>query len=108
MASDPEKLRQVPLFTLLDDDEIAAYTSQVELKTFAPRQRIYKAGDAGGRGYIVVSGGVRVTTVDEDQQEVVVDEPAVGEFFGFASMLDQTPHQTSAVAAVEAVCIEVD
>jgi hypothetical protein len=44
----------------------------------------------------------------EDQQEVVVDEPAVGEFFGFASMLDQTPHQTSAMAAGEAVCIEVD
>jgi uncharacterized membrane protein len=108
MASDPEKLRQVPLFTLLDDDEIAVLASQVELKTFAPRQRIYKAGDAGGRGYIVVSGGVRVTTVDEDQQEVVVGEPAVGEFFGFASMLDQTPHQTNAVAAGEAVCIEVD
>jgi uncharacterized membrane protein len=108
MASDPEKLRQVPLFTLLDDEEIAVLASQVELKTFAPRQRIYKAGDAGGRGYIVVSGGVRVTTVDEDQQEIVVDEPAVGEFFGFASMLDQTPHETNAVAAVEAVCIEVD
>jgi uncharacterized membrane protein len=56
----------------------------------------------------VVSGAVRVTTVDEDHQEVVVDEPAVGEFFGFASMLDQTPHQTSAMAAEGAVCIEVD
>jgi CRP/FNR family cyclic AMP-dependent transcriptional regulator len=51
---------------------------------------------------------VRVTSVDVDQQEVVVDQPAVGEFFGFASMLDQTPHQTSAMAAEEAVCIEVD
>jgi uncharacterized membrane protein len=80
----------------------------VELQTFAPRQRIYRAGETGGRGYIVVSGAVRVTTVDEDQQEVVVDEPVVGEFFGFASMLDQTPHQTSAVAAEETVCIEVD
>jgi uncharacterized membrane protein len=108
MACNPETLRQVPLFALLDDDETAVLASQVDLQTFAPRHRIYKAGDAGGRGYIVVSGAVRVTTVDEDQQEVVVDEPSVGEFFGFASMLDQTPHQTSAVAAGEAVCIEVD
>ena len=108
MACDPGTLRQVPLFALLDDDELAVLASQVELKKFPPRQRIYKAGDSGGRGYIVVSGAVRVTTVDEDQQEVVVDEPAVGEFFGFASMLDQTPHQTSAMAAEEAVCIEVD
>ena len=29
----------------------------------------------------------RVTTVDEDQQEVVVDQPSPGEFFGFAPML---------------------
>ena len=108
MACNPETLRQVPLFALLDDDEMAVLASQVEIQTFAPRHRIYRAGEAGGRGYIVVSGGVRVTTVDEDQQEVVVDQPAVGEFFGFASMLDQTPHQTSAVAAEAAVCIEVD
>ena len=32
----------------------------------------------------------------------------MGEFFGFASMLEQTPHQTSAMAVEEAVCIEVD
>ena len=51
---------------------------------------------------------VRVTTVDEDQQEVIVDQPAQGEFFGFASMLDQTPHQTEAVAVEESVCLEVD
>ena len=108
MACDPATLRHVPLFTLLDDDEMAVLASQVELQTFAPRQRIYKAGEPGGRGYIVASGSVRVTTVDNDQQEVVVDQPAVGEFFGFASMLDQTPHQTSAVSAEETVCIEVD
>jgi uncharacterized membrane protein len=108
MACDPNTLRQVPLFTLLDDDEIAVLAGQVDLQTFAPRQRIYKAGEAGGRGYIVVSGEVRVSTVDEDQQEVVVDAPGAGEFFGFASMLDQTPHQTSAEAAAETVCIEVD
>ena len=36
-----------------------------------------------------------------------VDEPASGEFFGFASMLDQTPHQTSVIALEETVCLEV-
>jgi len=55
----------------------------------------------------MVCGKVRVTTVDEDQQEVVVDEPAHGEFFGFASMLEQTPHQTNATAVEETQCLEV-
>jgi CRP/FNR family transcriptional regulator, cyclic AMP receptor protein len=54
---------------------------------------------------VVVSGLVQVTTVDENQQEVTVARPAAGEFFGFASMLDQTPHQTSAIALEETVCL---
>ncbi len=108
MACSPEILRRIPLFALLDDEETAVLAGQVEVKTFTPRQRIWKIGDQGGRAYVLVSGVVRVTTVDEDQQEVVVDQPAEGEFFGFASMLDQTPHQTDAVAVEESVCLEVD
>jgi len=108
MPCDPQVLKQVPLFALLDDDEAAVLAGQVELRKFAPRQRIYKIGEAGGRAYIVVEGKVRITTIDDDHQEVVVDEPVSGEFFGFASMLDETPHQTDAVAVDEVNCIEVD
>ena len=108
MACNPEILRRIPLFALLDDEETAVLAAQVEVKTFTQRQRIWKIGDQGGRAYVLVSGVVRVTTVDEDQQEVVVDQPAEGEFFGFASMLDQTPHQTDAIAVEESVCLEVD
>jgi CRP/FNR family transcriptional regulator, cyclic AMP receptor protein len=108
MACNPEVLKHVPLFALLDEDETAVLASQVELKTFAPRQRIYKMGDSGGQAYVMVSGSVRITTVDQEGMEVVVDEPAHGEFFGFASMLEGTAHQTTAIALEEAVCLEVD
>jgi CRP/FNR family cyclic AMP-dependent transcriptional regulator len=108
MSCDAAALRNVPLFALLDDDELAVLSAQVDLKHFAPRQRIYKQGEPGGRAYILVSGRVSVTTVDEDQQEVVVSEPMAGEFFGFASMFEETPHHTSATALEETVCIEAD
>ncbi|HVO57766.1 MAG TPA: DUF1003 domain-containing protein [Dongiaceae bacterium] len=108
MACDAGELKYVPLFALLDDEEAAVLASQVEIKHFAPRQRIYKIGDTDGHAYVMVSGKVRVTTVDEDHQEVIVDEPCHGEFFGFASMLEQTPHQTNAIAVEDTVCIEVD
>src|SRR6266852_1534106 len=108
MACSPAILKRVPLFALLDEEETAVLAGQVEIKTFTPRQRIWKIGDPGGQAYVMVSGTVRVTTVDQDHQEVVVDQPAEGEFFGFASMLEQTPHQTEAVALEETVCLEVD
>src|SRR6266699_3525457 len=107
MACNPEALKHVPLFALLDEEETAVLAGQVGLKKFAPRQRIYKMGEASGQAYVMVSGKVRVTTLDQDQQEVIVDEPSHGEFFGFASMLDQTPHQTSAIALEETECLEV-
>jgi CRP/FNR family transcriptional regulator, cyclic AMP receptor protein len=107
MACQPEVLKSVPLFSLLDDDETAVLAAQVEVKTFAARERVYKKGDPGGQAYVMLSGRVRVTTVDEDQQEVVVDEPTRGEFFGFASMLERTPHQTTAIALEESSCLEI-
>ncbi|WP_348264598.1 DUF1003 domain-containing protein [Telmatobacter sp. DSM 110680] len=106
MSCKPELLKNVPLFSLLDDDETAVLASHVEAKAFAARQRIYKAGDPG-MAYVIVSGSVRVTTVDEDAQEVTVDEPTKGDFFGFASMLEQTPHQTNAMALEDSECLEV-
>ncbi len=108
MACQPHELRHIPLFALLDDDELAVLAAQVELRTFAPRQRIYKMGDPSRAAYVLISGTVTVSTVDEDHQEVVVDEPLHGDFFGLASMLEQTPHQTSATAQEESSCLELD
>jgi len=107
MTCNPDMLKGVPLFALLDTEETAVLAAQVELKQFAARERIYKSGQAGGQAYVLLSGSVRVTTVDDDQQEVTVDEPAVGEFFGFASMLEQSDHHTSAIALEQTSCIEV-
>jgi CRP/FNR family transcriptional regulator, cyclic AMP receptor protein len=107
MPCAPEELKHVPLFSLLDDDELGVLAAQVDVKTFAPRQRIYKTGDPGRHAYILMSGNVQLTIVDDDHQEVLVDQPGHGQFFGFASMLDQNPHQTSAMAIEETVCVEI-
>jgi CRP/FNR family cyclic AMP-dependent transcriptional regulator len=105
MTCKAEDLRQIPLFALLDDDEMAVLAAQVEIKKFAPRQRIYKIGEPGK--HVMMSGIVRVTTVDQDHQEVLVDEPGHGDFFGFASMLEDSPHQTTALAMEETTCLEI-
>jgi len=60
MKCEPALLKSVPLFSLLDDDEASVLCGQVEVKTFAPRQRIYKAGEPGANAYVVVSGNVRI------------------------------------------------
>ena len=107
MPCDTGVLKKITLFSLLDEDEMAVLASQVEVKTFPARARIYKIGDAAPQAYVLITGKVRVTTLDEDHQEVVVDEPGEMDFFGFASMLQQAPHQTQAHAVEESTCLEV-
>ncbi|MGA8108454.1 MAG: DUF1003 domain-containing protein [Acidobacteriaceae bacterium] len=107
MPCQPDELRHVPLFELLDDDEAAILAAQVETRKFAARQRIFKAGDPPSQAYIVMTGKVQVSTMDEDHQEVVVDEPTHGDFFGFASMLQESEHQTTAMALEDTTCLEI-
>jgi CRP/FNR family transcriptional regulator, cyclic AMP receptor protein len=108
MACNPQSLKNVALFALLDDDELAVLAAQVERKEFAAPQRIYKLGDPGEKAYVMVSGKVRITTVDQDHQEVVLSEPVAGEMFGLASMLEESVHQTTAEVIESTVCIEID
>jgi CRP/FNR family cyclic AMP-dependent transcriptional regulator len=108
MSCNPQELRHIPLFSLLDDDELNVLADHVELREFAERQRIYKAGEASTGAYVVLTGSVNVTIVDADGQEVIVDAPHHGEIFGFASMLEGTLHQTTAVATEPTTCLEVD
>lgn len=107
MPCDAEELRHVPLFELLDEDELAVLASQVDLRHFAARQRIFRIGETAANAYVLMSGNVRVSMIDEDQQEVLLDEPAHGGLFGFASMIDETPHQANAMAMDESVCLEL-
>jgi CRP/FNR family cyclic AMP-dependent transcriptional regulator len=108
MSCHSDELRQVPLFSLLDDDELAILAGQVELRDFAANQRIYKAGDPHGPAYVMLSGSVNVTLIDEDGQEVIFSQPHHGDFFGFASMLEGSAHQTTAIATEPTSCIEID
>jgi uncharacterized membrane protein len=107
MPCDPDELRHVPLFELLNDEQAQFLCARVEIRKFAARQRIFKEGDAPLHGYVMMSGSVRVTTTDEDKQEVLVDEPGHGDFFGFASMIQNANHLTSAMAMEDTVCLEV-
>ena len=108
MPCNAEELKHVPMFQLLDDDELAILAAQVDMRQFAARQRIFKIGDPPDKAYLLMTGSVRVSIIDEDQQEVVVDEPEHGGVFGFASMLDETPHQANAMAMEQSTCVEVD
>jgi CRP/FNR family cyclic AMP-dependent transcriptional regulator len=108
MPYNTQELRHVALFSLLDEEELRILAQQVEVRDFAEKQRIYKAGEKTGRAFVVMSGAVEVTLVDKDGQDVVFATPSHGDVFGLASMLEDTAHQTTAIATEPTTCLEVD
>jgi CRP/FNR family cyclic AMP-dependent transcriptional regulator len=108
MPCHSDELRHTPLFSRLDPDELAILAQQVDIRDFAANQRIYKIGDPYGAAYVMLSGAVLVTLIDEDGQEVIFSQPKHGDVFGFASMLEASPHLTTAIATEPSTCIEID
>src|SRR5262245_31376666 len=107
MPCDPSVFEGIPIFSLLDADERPLLAEQVDLRSLAARQRIYRACDPGDKAYVLLKGQVKVVLIDDDNQEVVIDAPGIGEIFGLASMLSASPHRTSALALEETSAIEV-
>ena len=56
MACNPEVLKQVPLFALLDEEELAVLAGQIGLTRFSARQRIYKRGEPATRATLYSLG----------------------------------------------------
>ena len=105
---DLEIFDDVPLFSLLDNDERLVLAQQVSIRSFAKGEMIFKAGDPGGYAYLVQHGLVNVTITDLSSEVITIDEVEPGGLVGMSSLLAESFHLTSAVAVEDTDAIEID
>jgi diguanylate cyclase len=76
-------------------------------KSFAAGEEIFRMGDEGRNAYMIESGEVEISNIQNDQ-EVVIATLKVGEIFGEMSMVDDAPRSASARASkdTEAIVIQ--
>ena len=108
MATTVELLAEVPLFALLDDQERAILAERVEQVEFVDGKVIFSVGDPGDSLYIVTSGEVQLSVKTKTGEEMFLENPGPGDFFGEISLLDQGPRTATARAKGEVKAIEVD
>jgi uncharacterized membrane protein len=101
-------LAEVSLFALLDDQERALLAERVETVKFAEGAVIFNVGDPGDSMYIVTSGEVQLSVKTKTGEEMFLESPGAGEFFGEISLLDEGPRTATARAKSPVVAIEVD
>jgi CRP/FNR family transcriptional regulator, cyclic AMP receptor protein len=95
-------LKQVPLFSFMDDDEVAGIRAIMDSTTYAPGKVIIREGEPGDHFFVVVQGQVQFLVLDAGGREIMVDQVGPGGFFGELSMLTGEP-RSARVKAIDKV-----
>ena len=94
------ELRDVPLFSEMDEQEVAGIRSIMEELKFKPGQVIIREGEMGDLFYVITEGHAEVLIRDANGSDVILHEAGPGDFFGELSMLTSEP-RSARVRAVE-------
>lgn len=108
MTTTAALLAEVPLFALLDDQERALLAERVDRVEFGEGIVIFNVGDPGDSMYIVTSGEVQLSVKTKTGEEMFLEAPGPGDFFGEISLLDVGPRTATARTKTAVSAIEVD
>jgi uncharacterized membrane protein len=105
---DYELLREIPLFELLDEQELSSLAAQMEQRAYITGQLVYAVGDPGGVMYIVQSGRVEVFIRDRNHERVRITVCEPGDIFGEVALLANDERHTNAKALEDTTVLIVD
>jgi len=103
-----EMLADVPLFALLDEQERALLAERVDRVEFGEGKVIFNVGDPGDSMFIVTQGEVALSIKTKTGEEMFLESPGQGDFFGEISLLDEGPRTATARAKTHVTAIEID
>jgi CRP/FNR family cyclic AMP-dependent transcriptional regulator len=108
MPANAAFLKDIQLFAPMDDQERTALAAIMDEVTFAPGQQLFHERDKGGICYVLRSGRVELSVLDENGEKLIVDVLEPGELCGELSLLDGGDRSTTAQAltTVEALVLE--
>jgi CRP/FNR family cyclic AMP-dependent transcriptional regulator len=83
----PTVLEQVPLFSGLSEQELAAVERQAVRKRYKRKTVIIEHGDLANTLYFMLSGKVKIYVMGEDGKEIVFRERGPGSYLGELALL---------------------
>ena len=88
MSAETSLLAEVPLFTLLDDEERAALAAHLDVVRFPAEHVIFHYGEPGDSMLIVRAGAAELSFKNDSGEKIVLEEVGPGDFFGELAFLD--------------------
>jgi CRP/FNR family transcriptional regulator, cyclic AMP receptor protein len=94
------ELQEIPLFSEMDEQEVAGIRALMEEMKFKPGQVIIREGETGDLFYVITQGYAEILVRDAGGSDIVLHKAGPGDFFGELSMLTNEP-RSARVRAVE-------
>jgi CRP/FNR family transcriptional regulator len=91
-----DDVRAFPLFSHISDADVANLGGELQLRTYAPRQRIFEMGDPAIGLYFIKSGKVKIFRVSREGAEQVLGVFQDGEEFAIAAVFHGGSYPASA------------
>ena len=103
-----ESLTDIELFAFLDEEERAILAEMVDAESPAAGTLLFRAGEPGDAMYVVKSGAVELSVVDNVGQKIVLSVVTPGDVFGELSLLDGGARTATAVVVEDCELIVLD
>src|ERR1051326_1266019 len=108
MSTTVAMISEVPIFTLLDDEEREALAQMMDTREFKQGATVFHYGDPGGEIFILRTGRVELFVESTEGEKIVLSENEPGDVIGELSFLDGGPRTATAVAREDTQMLVLD
>ena len=96
-----EKIRELPFFSRLSDEELEFISHRIEFELFEPGEIIFEEHSEGNKFYVIMQGKVRISKSVNDRPKTLAILNK-NDYFGEIALIDKSPRSATA-AAIEPV-----
>ncbi len=89
---DAKSLRKLGSLSPLTTAQVEKLAASMSIKKIRKKEKIFDEGESANMVYLLISGIVRISWVNEEQRRVLVSLLPAGEFFGLGSLFPQMRH----------------
>lgn len=97
MKDNYSRIKQVPIFSDLDEDALRLVSSKSRTLKFRKNTILMNEGETGESLYLINSGKVKIFISDENGDEMTLFIEGPGSYIGEISLLDNAPRTASAM-----------
>ena len=108
MPCNPDTLKSIPMFELLDEDDLQLLAEVIDRVPLNAGDHLFRAGDPGESLFVVQSGQVELYITDNTGQKIVLTLAETGGLFGELALLDTGSRTASAIALEDTELLELD